>query len=232
MHVDWFAAFLVPLENWLMIWWPLSLCCNFQQLGLPVLLPPAKAKLKSLFVLPFHTHGGFKHWISRGHNKAMTLLIYTGTILIVAICSVMVDARYGSGATLCCCSCRHKDCRSSTWWVRCSCSSCQKGHRSFTWWICCSHCGWNNDYRSSTWTSLTFWYRDRPRHHTSGAYGQHIKELEQIISWLDVSTEFILSHRCTSCLIHVPVKWLWKQKVDFCKACAATPTSQTKVSVR
>jgi hypothetical protein len=82
--------------------------------GLPVLLPPAKAKLKSLFVLPFHTRGGFKHWISRGHNKVMTLLIYTGTILIVAICSVMVDARYGSGATLCCCSCRHKDCRSST----------------------------------------------------------------------------------------------------------------------
>ncbi|CAK9858206.1 unnamed protein product [Sphagnum jensenii] len=25
--------------------------------GLPVLLPPEKAKLKSLFVLPFHTHG-------------------------------------------------------------------------------------------------------------------------------------------------------------------------------
>jgi hypothetical protein len=56
--------------------------------GLPVLLPSAKAKLKSLSVLPFHTHGGFKHWISRGHNKVMTLLRYTGTIFIVAICSV------------------------------------------------------------------------------------------------------------------------------------------------
>jgi hypothetical protein len=67
--------------------------------GLPVLLRPAKAKLKSLFVLPFDTHGGFKHWISRGHNKVMTLLRYTGTIFIVAICSVMVDTRYGSGAT-------------------------------------------------------------------------------------------------------------------------------------
>lgn len=82
--------------------------------GLPVLLPSAKAKLKSLSVLPFHTHGGFKHWISRGYNTVMTLLRYTGTIFIVAICSVMVDARYGSGATLCCCSCCHKDCRSCT----------------------------------------------------------------------------------------------------------------------
>lgn len=29
--MGWFAASLVPLENWLMIW-PLSLCCNFQHL--------------------------------------------------------------------------------------------------------------------------------------------------------------------------------------------------------
>lgn len=175
--------------------------------GLPVLLPPAKAKLKSLFVLPFHTHGGFKHWISRGHNKVMTLLRYTATIFIVAICSVMVDARYGSGATLCCCSCRHKDCRSSTWWVRCSCGSCQKGRRSFTWWICCSHCDWNNDYRSYTWQVLPS-DTEINLDTTRGAYGQQIKELEQIISWLDVSSELILSQRCSSCLIHVSVKWL------------------------